>query len=321
MQDINKKSFDTLLEIAGIKVEKETVIDDVTKEQKEQDIEKVAFGIKGNKTDEIKDATTKVDVNVDKTEWTNEKQNEVNFVATLDSTQIKYDLFKNPTIKIELPSQVEKVVLEESNIIYGNGLTLTNVEQKTEKGGNISIYATLEGTQTAYDESNLGLATTLTIPAKIILKKDIEDVNEKINITYTNEYNTENGQGEIEKLVKIVNYNSNEEKTNDEQNNYTKVTDQIETKIDKVVQEVAEQATAQQTEGIKLNVTTTKGSKTLQDGDTVYPGEFIKYSISVKNTTNSEIENVKVIGDIPEGTKYGELESQFGYIRTEGMKI
>ena len=179
MQDINKKSFDTLLEIAGIKVEKETVIDDVTKEQKEQDIEKVAFGIKGNKTDEIKDATTNIDLEMSQTTWTNEKQNDLIFSVKLDGSNEKYNMLNNPQVTIELPDEVEKVILGNCKLLPSDNLTLEDVSVKTDDNGKKCIVATLSGAQTEYTGGDSTIVPTINIEATIILKKDIE-VNEGI---------------------------------------------------------------------------------------------------------------------------------------------
>ena len=95
-------------------------------------------------------------------------------------------MFKNTKLKIELPNQVEKVILKENSTIYANGLTLSEPYIETNENGNINIVSTLEGTQTQYNENELGLTTNIEIKAVLILKKDIENASESINLNYTN---------------------------------------------------------------------------------------------------------------------------------------
>ena len=315
MLDLNKNKFGTMIEVAGLDVTKENVVDENTKETVEQEKENISFGIRGNKEAEIKNTQTKVNVELNQIEWTNEKQNEVEFTVSLDSSKIQYDLFKNPTIKIQLPNQVEKVVLGESQLLYANGLAIKNAETVKENNGTISIIATLEGNQTSYDESNLGLVTTLKIPARVILNKDIESTSNIVNVLYTNEYSKEHGN--IEKNIKLIDFTTKEAEENGEKQQEQENKEQsIVEKVENIAEEVTEHVDAQKAEGISLSISADKGDHKLNDRDIVYAGEFIKYSISVKNTTNKDINNVKVVGEIPDGTKYAELESQFGYINT-----
>ena len=69
--------------------------------------------------------------------------------------------------------------------------------------------------------------------------------------------------------------------------------------------------TSENVDGLKVEVVPVRGDTTLKDGDTVYEGEFIKYNIKVTNTSDKQIDNVKVVGTIPEGTVYGELEAEY----------
>lgn len=248
---------------------------------------------------EIKDAKTNTYINVSAEEWTNENQNEVTFDISLGASSFKDNMLKNPTVKIEFPSQVEKVILGSSNAIYANGLTLSDPYVETNANGNICIVANLVGNQTQYNENELGLTTSIKIPATLILKKDIESTEANIHVTYTNEFNItgETESGTIEKQIQIKSYqDKNILPTKDENNNviYNSAT-----------------AGAQTIEGLKVDVAPVRGNVNLADGDTVYEGEYIKYNIKVTNTTDASMENVKIIGLVPEGTTYGELEADY----------
>ena len=252
---------------------------------------------------EIKEAQTEVEFNVDNIEWTNEKQNEVTFEAKLNSNNIKYNLFQNPSIRINLPVEVEKVVLGDSSILYGNGLVLNEgnkAEVITNENGSLSIVVNIEGSQTAYDENELGLITNIKIPATIILKKDIENGANIVNLDCSNAYsvNNEIEEKNINKEVKLINFKE-------------EIQEEAElTKVEEGLLEIFEQAVTPsvQTDALKLEVTPVRGETTLSNNSVVYEGEFIKYNIKVTNVTDSDIENVKLIAEVPEGLTYGVLE-------------
>lgn len=84
-------------------------------------------------------------------------------------------MLKNPKIKIELPSQVEKVILGNSSVVYANGLELQDPYLETNKNGNIVIVANLIGEQTSYNDNSLGLITDVKISATVILKRILRE--------------------------------------------------------------------------------------------------------------------------------------------------
>ncbi len=309
MQDVNKKSFDTSLEIAGINVEKENVIDDVTKEQKEQDVEKVAFGIRGNKTAEIKDATTNIDLEMSQTTWTNEKQNDLTFSVKLNGSNEKYNMLNNPQITIELPDEVEKVILGNSKLLLSDNLKLEDTSVKTNDNGKQCIVATISGTQTEYKGEDSTILPTINIEATIILKKDIEVTEAGLNLLYTNQCNAGGAidKGTIQKNIKIENY---QDETSQDNSNLDEKLEKIYTEAVKTG--VAEQSAdeTQKINGLNLEVTPVKGDKEIKSGDPLYEGEYIKYNFKVTNTNSEEVRNVKIVGDIPEGTVYGELSAR-----------
>lgn len=136
-------------------------------------------------TTKINDSQTKIDLSVDKQNWTNNTVNDVKFTLKLISNDIKYNLFKNPVIEMKLPEDVDKIILGNTSLLY-NG---SNFEQNTEvidNGKNKIIRVTLNGTQKNYMES-LYEGTYVVIPAKITLKGNITTNDSNIEVTYTNE--------------------------------------------------------------------------------------------------------------------------------------
>lgn len=249
---------------------------------------------------EIKDAQLDVNFTVSNTKWTNAQQNEVTFEALINANSTNKNMLKDSMVKIELPSEVEKVILGESSVMYSNGLKLQKpVLEKTSKG-NIVICAKLLGTQNEYNENDLGLVTDIKIPASIILNKDMDNKDSNIKYTYTNKFTLDGKEEEITKedTIQLESYNSQTV----ESNNSVLTTTPL--NIQSMVQTV-------NVEGLKMEVEPVRGDTVLKEGDTVYEGEFIKYNIKVTNTSNQKMDNVKVIGTIPEGTVYAELDADY----------
>lgn len=270
----------------------------VNSEEVKTDVE--IFSNDYEKIIDIKDAKTTVNMDLNTSEWTNKQQNEVTFDVYANANTVNDNMLKNPAIKIELPSEVEKVILGQSSAIYTNGLELQNPYLETNENGNIVIAANLIGTQTKYDENTLGLVTNVKISATIILKKDIENTIGNINLTFTNQY-TLDKKNEVKNKsyeIKITSYlEENIVEENEKISTYAN-TSLFRTIIENV-------------EGLTLEVIPVRGDTVLKDEDTVYEGEFIKYNIKVTNTSDKQIDNIKVVGSIPEGTTYAELEADY----------
>ena len=294
MTDIEVTNIKNNIEVYGLNEEDEIILE-----------------VKGQKINEIKDSKTKVEAKLSNTTWTNEQQNEVTFETNLYSNNIQYNLFKKPTIKIELPSQVEKVVLENYQLMYGNGLELEDPFVLPDENGNLCIVANIVGAQTNHNENDFGLTTSLKISAKIILKKDIESSKESVNITYTNEdgINKNIESGNITQNIDIEAFNQ-ENNESDTTANSTEQT--VEAQVKKATRMAIVRATAEEVNGLKLAVEPVKGNGTIiKSGDEIYEGEFIKYNIKIQNTTSNDINNVKVVSTIPDGVTYGNLDASF----------
>lgn len=73
--------------------------------------------------------------------------------------------------------------------------------------------------------------------------------------------------------------------------------------------------TASNTESLSTEVALSRGGAELEDGGIVYEGEYIKYNFKLTNKTQANIDNVKIVASIPDGVKYGELNSNFEEFR------
>ncbi len=238
---------------------------------------------------EIKEAKTNIELNINNPEWTNKQQNEITFDINLKANNSKDNMFKNPKLKIELPKEVEKVILQNSGIFHENGLEIKQTYIETNENGNQQIIIELNGEQNQYSENALELSTDIKISATIILKKDIENTQSNINLNYTNQYtidgSTEEGNKELP--IQIESYKEEQPTFIEQEQNYS------------IAQENKESI-----EGLKLEVATTAE-------ETIYEGQYIKYNTKLTNTSNETIENIKIVANIPEGVTYAELEAEY----------
>ena len=298
-------------------------------EKTTQTVEEENYRNDEEETIEVKNSTTNVEVSLDNTNWTNEKQNEVTFDIYLNSSNIANNLFDSPSIRIKLPSDIEKVILGNSSIVYSNGLNMEEPYVEQGEDGSSYIVVNLSGKQTVYTESDLDLKTNIKIPVSIILNKDIESRKDKLTVIYTNNYTVDGSteQGAKQGEINITNFEGNKTENNNDTSDGNSIIDKVtEVVEDKAKEEAIVGAPSQdEIDGLDIKVTPVKGDTELKDGDTVYEGEFIKYNVEITNTTSNPIENVKVIGTIPEGTVYGNcrqtIMSIWANMNTISMKI
>lgn len=281
----NKISVKNTIKCVNNVQEKNEETGEITREYTEE-----IYNFENTKEIEIKQSETKVDVSLDKTEWTNNMQNDVTLTATLVTNGPQYDLFKNPVIEIKLPEQVEKISLGKVSLLYNNGLAI----KKSEIVNTNTIRIELEGIQNEYMLNSIVSGTNIIIPATVVLKKDINSTNTSIKTTYTNENGT-------------VNDYAKEGKTSKELGIYIDSINSV--SEDYGIMALAASAsegstTAENIDGLEIDVKAQVGKDTLKDGDIVYEGEVIKYTISLTNKSNSTITDLNVVGKVPEGTTY-----------------
>lgn len=274
---------------------------------------KVTYKNKKESIIEIKDSTTNIEVNLNKTNWTNKEQNEVVFDLKLNSISTADNMFKNPKVKIVLPNEVEKVILGDSHIIYGEELQLGEVKLEQDENGNQFININIDGIQTKYFSNNLELVPNVKIPATIILKKDIENDEANLEIYKSNEFCT-NGIEEINEIKQIKLENYKEDNTIINNNSNILRSNRL---LSRNTSDLQSSNSNFESENIKTEVRIYKGEKELNENDVIYEGEFIKYNIKVTNISDDEIENVNVKATIPEECIYSELEADYNHYMGE----
>lgn len=289
IQNLENTKIIALNKIHCVNVEEEK--DEETQEIINKSIEEV-YNFENEKEIEIKQSTTRIDVDVDKLEWVNNTQNDVVFRAILNTNGQEYNLFTNPVLEIKLPKEVEKVILEDVSLLYDSDLS---VEESTviEDTENKIIRIKLNGMQKAYTTSTMYKGAEILIPATIILAKDINSISTKLDISYTNESGTVNDYVLNNKTCKNLDI---------------KIMSLNNTKEERAEVEIAKDIDVS---NIKTEITASVGNKVLENDDIVYEGQIIKYGINITNNSDKAISGLKVLGNIPNGTAYATVKKGF----------
>ena len=136
---------------------------------------------------ELKEPETKVELQISKPNLTTVLTNEnVEIRAVLDTSSVYNGLFKNPTLKIKLPSYIKKINLKGTNILLGNGLKLKDAKLVAEDGQAV-IVAELEGNQTEYAINAEYKGAIIVFNTDLTTDTLTPSGKDKITMEYTNE--------------------------------------------------------------------------------------------------------------------------------------
>lgn len=142
----------------------------------------------------------------------------VEFNVILKTDDIKYNLYKNPTIEIQFPSEITNIKAT-FNTVFLDGLQVKEANIYDTNEGNKAMKVVLEGEQT-HHSNNISEGIILNINATIDVLKTINTKDSEIKMLYTNE-NSEGNTYEQKLPIKlkskegllvynkIENYNSN----------------------------------------------------------------------------------------------------------------
>lgn len=302
MKDTDVTKVETKNQISCINNVKKTekVVDESTgEEQNVETVKQVEFyNFEDNSFADIKNAESDVELSVDNVNWTNNVQNDVTFTANLVTSGPEYELFSNPVIQIKLPQEVEKVILGDVALLYGNSLNIKNAKVIDQKGYKI-LNIELNGTQNKYCLNSIVAGANVVIPATVIISKDAETNDVPVGLTYYNngkEIETKDGQVKINSI------------TNDNTRN------------------VLSQSAEEENVDISINSKAQVGSQVLNDGDTVYEEQVIKYTVKVTNNTQKDVTGIKISGEVPDGTVYATIDrgtywgENYEYVKNENVK-
>ena len=192
--------------------------------------------------------------------------NEIILGVKLLTYGTQYDLYKNPTIKIQLPAEVKNVNLVNVEKLYADEFT---VKKSIYNEENKTIEIELEGEQTSYagtEASQLYLQINLNIE----LEQTTPSKTEKFTMTYTNENVIQYIENGIEEKTIGITAPSGIIAMNDLKTyNITSIA-----------------GISQDKQVVNINKETAGGTNT-------------EYQITVVNNTGNKINGVKILGNFP----------------------
>ena len=170
-----------IINTKSIKAENSEIFKDLTELSTKTSYEYIENEIKeSTSTIKLDETKTEAELLVNKDTLSTVVENNVEMKAVLKGNNEQYNLFKNPVITFELPTDVESASVKSANIIYDNELNIKNCEVN---GRIITVY--LEGEQTEYKNPGIeGTVIILNINAVVNKKAATKDA--KINMTVTN---------------------------------------------------------------------------------------------------------------------------------------
>ena len=252
-----------------------------------QEVIEEKYNFENTNEEQIKEAKTRIDINFNKTEWTNSAQNDTTITATLVTNSPEYNLFKNPVIEIQLPQEVEKVVLGETQLLYNDNLSIKKAEV-IDRNNQKVIRIELNGTQNAYITNSIVNGVNVVIPATIIVKKDIESTQTNAYYAYLNE--TATGIDYELEGKNCKNIGINITVPQQEENAEPQETQQEE-------QEVI-------SANLDAEITAKVGNDVIEDKGMVHQGEVITYTYKITNNTGTTVNGIKAVATVPNDTVY-----------------
>ena len=129
----------------------------------------------------LEETVTQSKFEIDRDTLSTVAENSVEMRATLLTNNEQYDLYQNPTFRFELPEQVQNIEITGVELLYENELRVANYNVD---GRNIVV--TLEGMQTDYKEATIEGAV-LVVNAKLTLDKKAATADTNITMYYENQ--------------------------------------------------------------------------------------------------------------------------------------
>lgn len=112
--------------------------------------------------------------------------NDVQFILTLKSDDAQYDLYKNPTIQIVLPQELDINVKKTAQLNFEDEIKVSKIGLQKREDGKKAIILELSGEQKNF-ASSLAQGIQIAIIADITIANTVPTKDEKIELLYTNE--------------------------------------------------------------------------------------------------------------------------------------
>lgn len=159
----------------------------ITAEVKYQAIEeKLALQTIGT-TKQFEESSTSATLSINKEILTTiEDNNNVELKIELNNDKENSDLYVNPTFELVFPKYVKAVSVESINLLYENGLQVSDFKTYTENDI-VKMRIELAGTQTRFSESTITNGTNILVNVNIVIDDYTPSREDQIKLYYYNE--------------------------------------------------------------------------------------------------------------------------------------
>ena len=186
MKDLTYNKINTYMIAQGyniIQIQQENSESKATENKTTED--KKVYQIVEKNTVQIKDAISNIETKFDNKTWANNAVNEVILTTILKTNTSKDSLFKNPTITVELPSEVEEAIITEPYLVYNNlKFEIEEAKVIVNENKNKAIKITLKGSQENYEQNTIAGGVNVVVPLKVYLRKSLETTEKVVKTTY-----------------------------------------------------------------------------------------------------------------------------------------
>ena len=205
--------------------------------------------------------------------------------AILKTNSLNYNLYKNPSITITMPSYIENINVKNVQVLFDDELKIKTANLVQNADGTKAIAIQFEGTQTKYNIGNIAGGTNIVITADIDVNKLTPNTKAEIKMNYTNE-NT------IQELATLTKTRSITQTPIEQSETSTVVGFTAPTGI------VTMNGIAGYKEGAE-ELTSISGEEKIGVIDIMSEAKEATFNMSVMNNYNNTIENVVILGRTP----------------------
>ena len=133
------------------------------------------------------------------------KNENVGIGIILDSSDLNYALYKEPTLKITLPSYISEVDLKQTEIVLANGLEIKGTPNVTYDSGAPVIDIEIEGIQEEYTVDALHKGTIIVLTVDLTVDSLTPTNSNKIIMEFTNKNEqSTNSKGTVETKLNFI---------------------------------------------------------------------------------------------------------------------
>jgi len=246
---------------------------------------------------------TKVEIKTNKEALTTDGVNEdVEIYINLINNKVEYSLFSNSIIDVKLPKEIDYLKLKDAKLIFEEELAIENQELYEAEDGTKHIKITLSGRQTKYNIGSIISGSSLILVADMSLNLE-ETKQAEVELVCINDGSISNAKTAVN-LVKVDVQEEEKEETKEEQvpeEEQEKTEENVQDEEENEEENVPDEEEEQREELTNLELTI---SSNRNDGEIIRWGEIVKYTINLKNNNEETLNNIDLIGYVPEGAVY-----------------